>query len=121
MGIASKYNKALSRFNHKLGEGAEYKSLESLYSTKKGATNLLEVRGLYINHKGKFGDAPVLVSTEFFVNLPKHLTDDVVEMCKDDDFVQAVNDGLVMAEIYQYETNGKTCYSVNWIDVEEQK
>ena len=79
MGILSKYNKALSRFTFKAGEDFEYKSLESLYSSKKGANNLLEVKGLYINHKSKFGDAPVLVSNKFYVNLPKHLCDEVVE------------------------------------------
>ena len=119
MGILSKYNKALSRFTFKAGEDFEYKSLESLYSSKKGANNLLDVKGLYINHKSKFGDAPVLVSDKFYVNLPKHLCDEVVEMIKDDDVVEAINNGKAMAEIYTYESNGKTCYSVNWVDVEE--
>ena len=103
--IASKYNKG-ARFDYKMPEGAGYKNLSEI-----------PIRGLYINQKSQYGDAPVAMIDGSFVNLPKHLTDTVKDMLHDDEFIAAVNAGKVGFKVYSYENNGKTCYSVNWVDL----
>jgi len=117
MGIAAKYNNGEGgKFSHKMPEGAPFKKLADI---EVGKT--VTIRGLYINNKGKFGPQPVALTDTFFLNLPAHLTDTVKEMIKDVDFVDAVNSGLVGLKSYSYENNGKTCYSVNWVDIEPQQ
>lgn len=112
--FASKYNKSVSKFSYKPEDKPDFKSLKNLYVD--GGDNRFPVLGVYINHKGKYGDAPVAVSKPYFINLPKHLTETVEQMLMDEDFINAVNRGQVSAEIYRYETNGKECYSINWVD-----
>lgn len=115
--FASKYNKSISKFTWTPDtEKPVFRALKDLYA--EGGENRIPVLGVYVNHKSKYGDAPVIVSNPYFVNLPKHLTDTVEQMLLDEDFIDAVNRGRVFADIYQYETNGKTCYSVNWVDVD---
>ena len=109
--IASKYNKG-ARFDYKMPEGAGYKNLSDFPEDKE-----IPIKGLYINHKSQYGDAPVAMIDGSFVNLPKHLTDTVKDMLHDDEFIAAVNAGKVGFKVYSYENNSKTCYSVNWIDL----
>lgn len=117
MGIAGKYNKG-SRFEFKATEGFEYKKLEELY--KEGEINVLPVMALYINTKGKFGDRPLAVTANCFVNLPNHMLDTVKAMLADDELIEAINKGMVAMEIYKYHdsTYDKDCYSVNWVDAD---
>lgn len=109
--IAEKYNKG-ARFEYKMPENAPYKNL-SQFSEDVPIT----CRGLYINHKSKFGDAPVAMVDGAYVNLPQHLTDTVKDMLHDAEVIDAINAGKVGFKVYSYENNGKTCYSVNWVDL----
>ena len=118
MSIAAKYNKgSLFKVNT---EGYGYKGLEELYN-ENGADQEYEVRGIYINHKSQFGDAPVAISDGFFVNLPAHLLDDAKDMLKDQDAIDAMNAGTFGFKIETYEKEigkkMKTCYGVRWVDL----
>lgn len=108
--IAAKYNKG-ARFDYKMPEGAPYKAL------KEFPEKTIPIKGLYINHKSQYGDAPVAMADGFYLNLPKHLTDTVKDMLHDEEVVAAINSGKVAVKVYSYENNGKTCYSVNWVDL----
>lgn len=114
--FADKYNKTFAEFEFEPGEDFPFCSLKNLYNGKKGDNKYI-VLGMYINKKSKFGDAPVIVSEECFINLPKHLLDTVKEMLEDKELVAAINKREFGIEVYEYETNGKTCYSVNWVDM----
>lgn len=119
--FADKYNKNFAKFDFRPAEDFEFKSLKDLYNGAKGKNTYL-VLGMYINHKSMYGDAPVIVSEDFFINLPKHLLDTVKEMLEDSELVTAINKREFGIEVYEYETyeyetNGKTCYSVNWVDM----
>lgn len=119
MGIAEQYNKA-SRFTTDVDtKDFKFFDLADLYHTiPNGETTV--IRGMYINHKSKFGDAPVLVTDKMFVNLPKHLTDTVNEMMHDSAFVDAVNQGKVGFTIYTYKDKkyNRDCFSVTWVDID---
>lgn len=118
MSFAEKYNHTTPTFNHVLPDSAPFKSLKDLYNGEKGE-NTYVVYGLYINKKGKFGDAPVAISEDFSINLPSHLCDTVTEMLNDKELVEAINAGKFGLEVYSYVPKGynKTCYSVKWLDL----
>lgn len=123
-------------------DGFEYVSLEDLYreteqrvilandeivdyvDTKDVAdqvqSTVFQVRGIYINTKGLYDDAPVLALDSAYVNLPAHLTPICKEILSDPQAVAAINAGRVGFTIYTYEkpTYKKTCYSIKWVDTE---
>ena len=98
-------------------EGFEYKSLEELYISDDV---VYPVRGLYINKKGLYGDAPLLATDTFYVNLPQHMLDSVVDILNDKRAIHAVNDGTVGFTIYRYVQRrfNKECYNIKWVDID---
>lgn len=114
--FTDKYNKTFTKFDFEPSDNFQFHSLKDMYNGKKGNNNYI-VLGIYINRRSKFGDAPVIVSEDCYINLPKHLLDTVKEMLGDEELVKAINNREFGIEVYEYETNGKTCYSVNWIDM----
>ena len=79
----SKYNRA----------GQEYKSLRGLFEEQGDL--ICPIRSIYINTKSKFGDAPVIVSDGFNINLPKHMTATVTEMISDPEAMALIRAGKV--------------------------
>lgn len=118
MSLADKYNHTAPTFTHQLPDNSQFKGLKELYNGEKGK-NTYVVYGLYINKKGKFGDAPVAISEDFSINLPSHLCDTVTEMLKDKELLEAINAGKFGLEVYAYTPKeyNKTCYSVKWVDL----
>lgn len=115
MGIASKFNMG-RRFKFEIPEEFQFASLVDLYNNN-GADHVYPVMVLYINHKSQYGAAPVAVTTAELVNLPKHLLDSVRAICADADAVAAINNNRFGFKIRPYERNGKTCFSVEWVDL----
>lgn len=118
MSLADKYNHTTPTFTYQLPDNAPFKSLKDLYNGEKGENKYI-VRGLYINKRGKYGDAPVAISEDFSINLPSHLCDAVTEMICDRELVEAINAGKFGLEVYEYipKEYKKTCYSVKWVDL----
>ena len=118
MSLADKYNHTTPTFTHQLPDSAPFKSLKDLYNGEKGE-NTYVVYGLYINKKGKFGDAPVAISEDFSINLPSHLCYVITEMLKDNEVVEAMNAGKFGLKVYEYipKEYTKNCYSVKWVDL----
>lgn len=115
MSIASKYNKGMVSFDFKPAADT-FANLGDLYE-QFGANAQYPIHGLYINEKSKFGAHPVAIWDECYISLPKHLTETVRQMLNDTDVISACNNGSIGLTIYPYESNGRTCYSVNWIDI----
>lgn len=120
MGIASKYNHGI-KFNVQIPEETPFASLADMYNNN-GAGTVYLLRALYINKKSHYGDAPVAVvgdNGEYTrVNLPKFLLETVQQMLLDEEFIQAVNNKAIGFNIYPYDKDGRTCFSVSWLDVE---
>lgn len=109
----NRYNKGEgSKFNFKLREDAPYKKLSEL-----GEGARFTVRALFISDKGNYGEAPIAISDDMGVYLPSHLNDTVKAMREDPECVQAINQGCVGCKVYSFESQGKTCYSVDWEDI----
>ena len=108
-----KYNK-LRLFDHELPEKAEYFKIEEL--VKKGIEEVT-VRGFYINFKSYYGPSVVLVTDDYYINLPQHFVETVKGIEQDPQAVALINQGKVKAEFYSYETKKYgTCYSLNLVD-----
>ena len=101
-------------------EGFEYFNLQTLFEDN-GADARYPIQGLYINHKSDYGDAPVAILEDKFVNLPAHLLDEVLEILKTEEDIDDIKAGKVGFTIYTYEKElkkgVKTCYGIRWVDI----
>ena len=101
-------------------DGFTYKSLKELFGMF-GDKMVYPIQGLYINRKSDYGDAPVAICEEYFVNFPQHMLDDVLDIMKTEEDIEDIKAGKVGFMIYQYEKeigkNKKTCYGVKWCDI----
>lgn len=97
----------------------EYIKLATIYNGKEngGSDVIHAVNGIYVN-KSPLGVSPVIIDAEnkHLVNLPQHLAPTCNEILKDSEAVQAIKDGKVGYTIYEYETRGKKCYSIRFVD-----
>ena len=101
-------------------EGFEYFSLEQLFEDN-GPDMVYPIQGLYINKKGNYGDAPVAICAEYFVNLPGYMTEECSGFMKSEEDIEDIKAGKVGFRIEQYEKvvgkTSKTCYGVRWVDL----
>ena len=118
MSFATRHNKG-SIFQCNT-EGFEYKSLEDLYKAN-GEDQEYQVQGFYINKKSDYGDAPVAIGLDFFINFPQHLLGEVQDMLRSAEDIEDIKAGKVGFKIEPYEKEVgkkvKTCYGVRWIDI----
>lgn len=98
-------------------DGFDYKSLEELFIDEE---TVYPVRGLYINTKGLYDDAPLIATDEYYVNLPAHMVNSAREILNDRRAIKAINDGVVGFTIYKYHQKryDKECYNIRWVDVD---
>ena len=119
MGIMSKYNKGGVTFEIDIKD-FHFATLEELWNAN-GNKMIYGVNGLYINKKSSFGEHPVAIvaSEEMLVDLPSHMTDDVKEILKDQEVIEAIKAGKVGFVIQQYEQKQykKICYGIMWEDL----
>lgn len=97
----------------------QYKSLEELYA-EYGAEEIFTVKGIWINSKGIYDDAPVVATDEFYVNFPSHLTGVTNAILQDKKAIAAINNGKCGFKIVTYVKSkyNKTCYSIEWVDID---
>lgn len=115
--FASKYNKVSFGIDT---TNFGYVKLADIYNSKKegGADVIHKIDGMFV-HKSQLGDSPVIIDADNkrMVNLPSHTADTVREICADQQAVQEIIDGKVGYTIYEYESHGKKCYSIRFVDL----
>lgn len=118
MKFSEKYNKGSRVFDIETKDFV-FAKLEELHSSNKDEVHVLD--GLYINDGGKFEPHPVaiLADERLLVDLPSHMTDTVREVLKDEESIYLIKKGFVGFKVRQYTDKkyGKTCYSVEWVDL----
>lgn len=118
MSFATRHSKG-SAFNCNT-EGFKYYKLSELY-TECGPDQEYQLQGLYINRKSEYGDSPVAITTESFVNLPAYMLDEVTAMLHSAEDIEDIKLGKVGFKIEEYEKEigkkVKTCYGIRWIDI----
>ena len=101
-------------------EGFKYYKLSELFK-ENGSDQEYQIQGLYINRKSEYGDSPVAITLDSFVNLPAYMLDEVQEMLRNSEDVDDIKAGKVGFIIEEYEKEigkkTKTCYGIRWIDI----
>ena len=94
--------------------------LSALYNDKKdgGEEVIHGINGIYVN-KSPLGVSPVIidVANSRLVNLPQHLAETCQNILADRESVEAIKANKVGYTIYEYETRGKKCYSIRFVDL----
>lgn len=117
---ANKYNNKNNLFTFKTPIDFEYTTLDVLFNENGNPIDkVYPVKAMFLNRKSMYGTHPVIVTDRELVDLPKHLLDTVKDMIADEECVDAINNGKVGFQIYQYIDSKykKTCYSVTWVDI----
>lgn len=75
------------------------------------------INGMWV-HASQLGDSPVIIDAQAkrLVNLPSHLGETVREILADSEAVDAIKSDKVGYTIYTYESHGKTCYGINFVN-----
>ncbi|QFG06607.1 hypothetical protein KNU72_gp03 [Staphylococcus phage Portland] len=114
--ILSRHQNTLARFEFEEKE-REFIKLSELVE-KFGIKQEYIVRALFTNKESKFGEQGVIVTDDYNVNLPNHLTELIKDMRQDEDVVDIINKGEVAFSIYEYENKkGQKGYSINFSQV----
>ncbi len=94
-----------------------YCKLADLYNTD-GADVIHKIDGVYI-HRSPLGESPVIIDVNYkrLVNIPAHLTETFKNILSDVEAVEAIKQGHAGYTIYEYESHGRKCYSINFVDL----
>lgn len=121
MSIA-RLNNDYVKFTHETPKDMEYKTLEMLYNENGSDDNkVYTIWAVYIN-EGKYGKQGLLVTDDCYVNLPKHLNEDVESIRGDEEIIDQINKGQAGFTIYHYYSKKykKDCFSINWVDIKPE-
>lgn len=115
-----------SKFN-KVGFGIdtsnfEYIKLADIFNSKDNGGNdvVHPINGIFVHaSKNGLGDSPVIIDAEAkkLVNLPSHMVETAREILADSEAVEVIKNGKVGYTIYEYESHGKKCYNVSFVDL----
>lgn len=115
--FANKFNKTSFKIDT---TNFEYIKLADIFNSKEngGKDVVHPVNGVYV-HKSQLGDSPVIIDADNkkLVNLPSHMAETVREILADDEAVETIKAGKVGYTIYEYESHGKQCYSISFVDL----
>lgn len=115
--FASKFNR--TTFNIDTTD-YKYTKLGDIYKSENegGGDTVHKINGIYV-HKSKLGESPVIIDSDNkrLVNLPSHMTETVKEILADSEAVETIKAGKVGYVIYEYESHGKQCYSISFVDL----
>ena len=116
--LLNKYSNGGAKFEYDNEKERDYIKLGELDSSKT-----YPIEALFINTKGKFGDQGVIISGDYIVNLPNHLTEMIEDMRKDEEMVDAINQRLFDFEIYEFESKkyNRKSHSINLVPSEKAK
>ncbi|MDU4059536.1 MAG: hypothetical protein E7H60_23605 [Pseudomonas oryzihabitans] len=114
--LLNKYSNGGAKFEYDNEKERDYIKLGELDMSKT-----YPIEALFINTKGKFGDQGVIISGDYIVNLPNHLTEMIEDMLKDEEMVDAINQRLFDFEIYEFESKkyNRKSHSINLVPSEK--
>lgn len=117
MSFAKRFNTPTATFTFEMdGKDLPYTDLRTL-AEQNGMEAVYQVKMLYINKGGRFGDAPCIVTPHNIVNAPHHMLDTVKEILTDTPSVNLINDGYVGFKLYSYKNKFGQQYAVEWVDI----
>lgn len=95
----------------------EFCKLASLYNADAPNT-VYKVNAMWVT-KSPLGDSPVFVVAELgkMVNMPTHTAAMVREIVANAAAVEAIKNGKVGFTVYEYESHGRKCYNIKFVDL----
>lgn len=114
--FASKFNK--TSFGIDTTDFPFVKLTDIFNSNNEGGGDVVHpINGLYV-HKSQLGDSPVIIDADNkrLVNLPQFTGDTIREILADSEAVEAIKANKVGYTIYEYESHGKKCYGITFVD-----
>lgn len=124
MSFASKHNKGGIQWGIDTKD-FEYVSCKDLFDMGHiDEESAVILKGCFINSNKdpkqlkEFGPSVVGILSNNLVNFPSHMLEEVQAILADQDDVDAIKAGAVGFYIRQYESHGKDCYSVSWVDLQ---
>lgn len=112
--IINKHQKVVANFDFP-EKDRDFKKLTELELGKK-----YTILALFINTKGKLGDQGILITEDYQVNMPLHLTDLAKELRQDEEVIEAINNRELAFEIYEYKNDFGKARSINLVPSTEQ-
>ena len=110
MSFATKRNKG-SKFNINT-EGFEFKKLVQLKED-----TVYPVYGVTV-FRTRYGDSPAAILSDCFVNLPKHMAEDIFSILEDDSDIADINAGKVGLKLRRYTgKDGNQYIGCEWVDI----
>ena len=116
MSFAKKYNVVKPSFDFKPSDDAEYIKPSELVQLN-GIDAVYPLRACYINKKGLYGNEPVLITEECFINAPAHIVEDLEQVVKDENSIKLVNLNKVGFQFYEYENKYGQQFGIEWVDL----
>jgi len=97
--------------------GMNYVKLSDLYA-QYGKDNKYQIEAIWLHTSKEYGVSPVIALADVLVNIPSHMVQQCTDILNDDEAVQEIKDGKGFFTIYEYESHGKKCYSINFADAD---
>lgn len=105
--LINKHQTVVANFDFEEKE-REFKKLAELELNKK-----YTILAVFINTKGKLGHQGIIITDDYQVNMPLHLTDLAKDLRQDDEIIDAINNRELAFEIYEYTNDFGKAYSLN--------
>lgn len=119
MSFAKRFNTPTASFTFEMeGKTLPFADLRAL-AKQNGLDAVYQLKMIYINKGGKFGDAPCLVTENNIINAPSHMLNTCKEVLLDQPSVSMINDGYVGFKLYSYSNKFGEQYAVEWVDIKE--
>ena len=95
-------------------DGFTFKKLSDFYNQ---GIKVIQVFGFFFTKSENYGLQPVAIAKDCLVNLPTHKKDDISEMLKNADCVNAIKNGECSLKLREYHSKyGKTCFDFDFIN-----
>lgn len=112
--IISKHQNVVANFDFP-EKDRDFKKLTELELGKK-----YTILAVFINTKGKLGHQGILITDDYQVNMPLHLTDLAKDLRQDEEVIEAINNRELAFEIYEYKNDFGKARSINLVPSAEQ-
>lgn len=107
--IISKHQNVVANFDFP-EKDRDFKKLTELELGKK-----YTILAVFINTKGKLGHQGILITDDYQVNMPLHLTDLAKDLRQDEEVIEAINNRELAFEIYEYKNDFGKARSINLV------
>lgn len=103
-------------------EGFEYFDRKDLFEVH-GPEHCFVLKGLFINKNKtekelkEYGPSIVAILDDKMMNLPSHMLEEVESILADPEDIESIKAGKVGFTLRKYESHGKDCYGVKWVDI----